>query len=35
MEQAIERAYVNKKNKGGEAMNTGLKMLKLYDEYKK
>ena len=35
MEQAIERAYVNKKNKGGEAMSTGLEMLKLYDQYKK
>ena len=35
MEQAIERAYVSKKNKGGEAMKTGLKMLKLYESYKK
>ena len=35
MEQAIERAYLDKKNKGGEAMKTGLKMLKLYEEYKK
>ncbi len=35
MDQAIERAYINKKNKGGEAMNTGLEMLKLYDENKK
>ncbi len=35
MEQAIERAYVSKKNKGGEAMKTGLEMLKLYDLYKK
>ena len=35
MEQAIERAYVSKKNKGGEAMKTGLEMLKLYDSYKK
>ena len=30
MEQAIERAYVSKKNKGGEAMKTGLEMLRLY-----
>ena len=35
MEQAIERAYVSKKNKGGEAMKTGLEMLRLYDLYKK
>tara|TARA_Y100000589_G_scaffold151432_1_gene144382 strand:- start:49 stop:477 length:429 start_codon:yes stop_codon:yes gene_type:complete len=35
MEQAIERAYVSKKNKGGEAMKTGLEMLKLYESYKK
>ena len=35
MEQAIERAYVSKKNKGGEAMKTGLEMLRLYDTYKK
>jgi len=35
MEQAIERAYVSKKNKGGEAMKTGLEMLKIYDSYKK
>ena len=35
MEQAIERAYINKKNKGGEAMKVGLEMLKLYDEYQK
>jgi|TARA_B110000116_G_C16523158_1_gene440940 6,7-dimethyl-8-ribityllumazine synthase len=35
MEQAIKRAYINKKNKGGEAMNAGLEMLKLYDEHKK
>lgn len=34
MHQAIERAYVNKKNKGGEAMKTGLKMLKLYETFK-
>ena len=35
MNQAIERAYISKKNKGGEAMNTGIEMLKLYDQYKK
>ena len=35
MDQAIERAYVSKKNKGGEAMKTGLEMLKLYESYKK
>ena len=35
MKQAIERAYVSKKNKGGEAMKTGLEMLKLYESYKK
>ena len=35
MGQAIERAYISKKNKGGEAMKTGLEMLKLYDEYQK
>lgn len=35
MGQAIERAYVSKKNKGGEAMKTGLEMLRLYDTYKK
>ena len=35
MEQAIERTYVSKKNKGGEAMKTGLEMLRLYDTYKK
>ena len=35
MNQAIERAYISKKNKGGEAMKTGLEMLKLYDEYQK
>ena len=35
MEQAIERAYVSKKNKGGEAMKTGLEMLRLYETYKK
>lgn len=35
MDQAIERAYISKKNKGGEAMKTGLEMLKLYDEYQK
>ena len=35
MKQAIKRAYINKKNKGGDAMKAGLKMLKLYEEYKK
>ena len=35
MDQAIERAYISKKNKGGEAMKTGLEMLKLYYEYQK
>tara|TARA_B100000427_G_C15188399_1_gene454864 strand:+ start:135 stop:578 length:444 start_codon:yes stop_codon:yes gene_type:complete len=35
MGQAIERAYISKKNKGGEAMKTGLEMLKLYEEYQK
>ena len=35
MDQAIERAYISKKNKGGEAMKTGLEMLKLYEEYQK
>ena len=34
-EQAIERAHIDKKNKGAEAMLTGLKMLELYDRYKK
>ena len=33
-EQASERALVSKKNKGAELMKTGLKMLKLYDQYK-
>ena len=35
MKQAIERAYISKKNKGGEAMRTGKEMLSLYDQYKK
>ena len=34
-EQASERALISKKNKGAEVMRTGLKMLQLYDEYKK
>ena len=34
-EQASERALVSKKNKGAELMRTGLKMLELYDQYKK
>ena len=34
-EQASERALVSKKNKGAEVMGTGLKMLELYDQYKK
>jgi len=34
-EQAIERAHLDKKNKGAEAMLTGLKMLDIYDKYKK
>ncbi len=33
--QASERALVSKKNKGAEVMKTGLKMLELYDQYKK
>ena len=33
--QASERALVSKKNKGAELMRTGLKMLELYDQYKK
>ena len=33
--QASERALVSKKNKGAELMGTGLKMLELYDQYKK
>lgn len=35
MEQAIERAYISKKNKGGEAMRVGKEMLELYGQYKK
>jgi len=34
-EQASERALVSKKNKGADLMRTGLKMLELYDQYKK
>jgi len=34
-EQASERSLVSKKNKGAELMRTGLKMLELYDQYKK
>ena len=34
-EQASERALVSKKNKGAEVMRTGLKMLELYEQYKK
>jgi len=34
-EQASERALVSKKNKGAEAMETGLKMLDLYDKHSK
>ena len=34
-EQASERALVSKKNKGAEAMGTGLKMLDLYDKHSK
>tara|TARA_B100001758_G_C17775464_1_gene287147 strand:- start:44 stop:493 length:450 start_codon:yes stop_codon:yes gene_type:complete len=34
-EQASERALVSRKNKGAELMRSGLKMLKLYDQYKK
>ena len=33
-EQAIERASVSKQNKGGEAMETGLLMLDVYDHLK-
>ena len=33
-EQAIERASVSKQNKGGEAMETGLSMLDVYDYLK-
>ena len=33
--QASERALVSKKNKGAEVMNTGLEMLRLYENYKK
>ena len=33
--QASERALLSKKNKGAEVMKTGLKMLELYDQYKK
>tara|TARA_B110000014_G_C20107730_1_gene582848 strand:+ start:1005 stop:1481 length:477 start_codon:yes stop_codon:yes gene_type:complete len=34
-DQASERALVSKKNKGAEAMETGLKMLDLYDKHSK
>ena len=34
-DQASERALISKKNKGAELMRTGLKMLELYDKYKK
>ena len=34
-EQASERALISKKNKGAEAMKTGLEMLALYDQHKK
>ena len=33
--QAQERALISKKNKGAEVASAGLKMLKLYDQYKK
>ena len=33
--QAEERALVSKRNKGAEVASAGLKMLKLYDHYKK
>ena len=33
--QAEERALISKKNKGAEVASAGLKMLKLYDQYKK
>ena len=34
-EQASERALISGINKGAEVMKTGLKMLALYDQYKK
>ena len=33
--QAEERALISKRNKGAEVASAGLKMLKLYDQYKK
>jgi len=33
--QAQERALVSKRNKGAEVASAGLKMLKLYEQYKK
>tara|TARA_B100001175_G_scaffold233853_1_gene200277 strand:- start:8 stop:439 length:432 start_codon:yes stop_codon:yes gene_type:complete len=33
--QAEERALISKKNKGAEVASAGLKMLELYDQYKK
>jgi 6,7-dimethyl-8-ribityllumazine synthase len=33
--QAEERALISKRNKGAEVANAGLKMLELYDQYKK
>ena len=35
MEQAVNRSSCDQKNKGYEAMKTGLEMLDLYDQYKK
>ena len=34
-DQASERALTTKKNKGAEVMGTGLRMLELYEQYKK
>ncbi len=34
-EQAEERASISKRNKGAEVASTGLKMLKLYEAFKK
>jgi len=33
--QAQERALISKRNKGAEVASAGLKMLKLYEQYKK
>ena len=33
--QAQERALISKRNKGAEVASAGMKMLKLYEQYKK